>query len=325
MINPRRYALHLITKFGQVSEVLGNRTLRLLFLNLITSILGFAVASCEQYPAESPKLVPAADSATTPSRVAVTIDDLPYVMPSVTSPADGLKYTNQIVAALQEYGVVATGFAVGQQINPQSLPALQAFVDAGHTIGNHSWSHTDYGDMTRDAFLEETHRTDEVLQQWINGPRYYRFPFLREGESEAAKAAAMQVLSELGYQNVPVTIDNDEWQFNADYVEALEDGNEDVAAIIAQNYLAHMQERTAFFQALAIDELGGDVDHILLIHLNRINADHLGTLLDWYERQGWSFIRAEEAMMHPLYSRPDIYAGPRGLSQIERVLGGKRD
>jgi len=291
----------------------------------MAGVLGFALASCVQNPAANPELVPASEVTTAPSRIAITIDDLPYVMPSRTSPEDGLRYTNQITAVLSEHGIVATGFAVGQQINPQSLPALQAFADAGHTIGNHSWSHPDYGTLTRDAFFEETRRTDEVLQQWIDEQRFYRFPFLREGETEASKAAATEVLSELGYQNVPVTIDNDEWQFNADYVAALEDGNDEAAAIIAQNYLAHMRERTAFFQSLAIEELGGDVDHILLIHLNRINADYFGTLLDWYDEQGWSFIPVEEAMMHPLYSRPDIYAGPRGLSQIERVLGGKPD
>ena len=299
--------------------------IRLLFGALMIGLLGFALASCLENPVANPELVPASDVTTTPSRVAITIDDLPYVMPSRTSPEDGLRYTNQITAVLQEHGIVATGFAVGQHINPRSRPALQAFADAGHTIGNHSWSHPDYGTLTRDAFFEETRRTDEVLQQWMDVHRFYRFPFLREGETEETKAAATQVLSELGYQNIPVTIDNDEWQFNADYVAALEDGNDEAAAIIAQNYLAHMQERTAFFQTLAMEELGEDVDHILLIHLNRINADHLGTLLDWYDAQGWSFIPVEEAMMHPLHSRPDIYAGPRGLSQIERVLGGRRD
>ncbi len=305
--------------------MLKNRPFRTFLGIFLLAGIGFLVASRNDDDTGQTYMALATTVLTNPSRIAITIDDLPYVMPSKTSPDEGLRYTNQINAALQKHGIIATGFAVGQQINPQSLPALRAFAGAGHTIGNHSWSHPDYGTLTRDEFHGETGRTDEILQQWIDGPRYYRFPFLREGETEATKAAATQVLAEFGYQNVPVTIDNDEWQFNADYLEALEEGNAAVAATIARDYVAHMQERTAFFQTLAIDELGGDVDHILLIHLNRINADHLGTLLEWYDAQGWTFILVEEAITHPLFSRPDIYAGSRGLSQIERVLGGKHE
>lgn len=89
---------------------------------------------------------------TAPARIAITLDDLPYVMPSRTDPQEGLAYTNRINSALQAHGIVATGFAVGQQINPQSVPALEAFAKAGHTIGNHSWSHPDYGSLTEANF-----------------------------------------------------------------------------------------------------------------------------------------------------------------------------
>lgn len=287
--------------------------------------VGVFLASCNEGGDGQATQAPAIPISTVPSRVAITVDDLPYVMPSKTSPADGLRYTQSINSALQKYGIVATGFAVGQGIKPEAIPALQAFADAGHTVGNHSWSHPDYGTLTREAFLDETRRTDDALTQWFDGPRYYRFPFLREGETEATKAAATQVLTDLGYQNVPVTIDNDEWQFNADYLKAIQRGDTHAAAKIAHNYVAHMQERTAYFQTLALDELGGDVDHILLIHLNRINADHLETLLDWYDSQGWTFVTVGQALAHPVFSRPDLYAGSRGLSQIERILGGKRE
>ena len=257
--------------------------------------------------------------------IAITLDDLPYVMPSRTSPAEGLAQVEAINQALAAHGIIATGFAVGSQITRRSLPALEAFADAGHTIGNHSWSHPDYGTLTVDAFREETRRTDEALADWIDETRLYRFPFLREGETPEAKAAAEDVLAELDYVNVPVTIDNDEWQLNADYLDALEEDDTAAAEEIAARYIAHMQERTGHFRSLAREAMGRDVKHILLLHMNRINADHLDDLLDWYVAERWTFITVKEAMTDPLYAAPDLYSGARGLSQIERVMGRKSE
>jgi hypothetical protein len=86
-----------------------------------------------------------------------------------------------------------------------------------------------------------------------------------------------------------------------------------------------MQERTAHFQALANTALGRDVNHILLVHINKINADHLDRLLDWYVSEDWVFISVKEALTDELYSAPDLYVGARGLSQIERVMGRKSE
>ncbi|MEM9580957.1 MAG: polysaccharide deacetylase family protein [Pseudomonadota bacterium] len=257
--------------------------------------------------------------------IAITIDDLPYVMASRTSPAEGLGIARAVIDALATHDIKAVGFAIGNQITPQTRPVIAAFAEAGHKIGNHSWSHPDYGTLSKRAFRRETRRTDRALAEWMTDPKFYRFPYLREGETEAAKQAADTVLRQFGYRNVPVTIDNDEWRFNADYMDALEAGDTRAAAQIASDYIAHMQERTVFFQALADKAVGRDVAHILLLHMNKINADHLGTLLDWYAASGWTFVSVQDALEDPFYALPDLYAGPRGLSQIERVMGRKAD
>lgn len=257
--------------------------------------------------------------------IAITLDDLPYALSSRTSPSEGLTQVRAVVDALDAHGIIATGFAVGGQIGWRSRRALTAFAEAGHTVGNHSWSHPDYGTLTPQAFREETARTDEALSRWMGESRLYRFPFLREGETEAAKAAAEDVLAELGYVNAPVTIDTDDWRFNADYLDALEAGDEAAAAEIAEAYLAHMRERTLHSEALAQEAVDRDIPHILLLHMNRINADHLGALLDWYAAEGWDFIAIEDALADPFYTLPDIYVGPRGLSQIERIMGRKSE
>ncbi|MEM7614941.1 MAG: hypothetical protein AAF245_07830, partial [Pseudomonadota bacterium] len=183
-----------------------------------------------------------------------------------------------------------------------------------------------YGTLPPVGFRAEIARTDPALGACIGvGPRLYRFPFLREGETPAAKAAADQVLGKLGYRNVPVTIDNDEWRFNANYLDALDAGDARAARQIAAAYLTHMQERTQHFQDLARSAFGRDVAHILLLHMNRLNADHLDTLLAWYAAEGWTFITVEEALTDPLFDAPERYTGPRGLSQIERVIGRASD
>lgn len=281
------------------------------FQRILGSILGFCLMS-----------LPVTSVA---QSIAITIDDLPYVMPSRTTPEDGLRYVQSINQALEKHGILAVGFAFGAQITTESTPALQAFADAGHIIGNHSWSHSDYDTLTIDAFREETLRTDRALSQWIDNHRYYRFPYLRQGKTEDTRNAAKQVLADLGYRNVPVTIDNDDWRFNAAYLDAIEQGDTTAAERISTEYLAHMQERTVHFQALAHEVLGRDAKHILLLHMNRINADHLETLLDWHALEGWTFITVEEAMSDPLYSAPDLYTGARGLSQIERIMGYESD
>lgn len=281
---------------------------------VVLGVVAFVFSANDSEPVP---IVPDVAISTVPSRIAISVDDLPYVKFGGASPKDGLRYAENITSFLREHSIVATGFVVGQNINAATLPALQAFSDAGHTIGNHSWSHPDYGTLTRAEFLDETRRTDEALADWIKGPRYYRFPYLREGETAVKREAAQQILNDLGYRNVPVTIDNDKWIFNADYMAAIADGDANTAAIIAQKYLLHMQERSSFYQQLAINELGGDVDHVLLIHLNRINADHLGSLLDWYYDQGWTFITVDEALAHPVFLRPDLYEGPLAFLRLK--------
>ena len=252
--------------------------------------------------------------------IAITLDDLPYLMPTGANPTDGEAIVRGVNAALAEHDIVAMGFAVGRQITRRNMPSIHAFVDAGHQIANHSWSHGDYNDQSQRTFRREVRKTDKVLEPFLAPQKYYRFPYLREGESEGAKAEADAVLEEFGYVNVPVSIDNDEWRYNLDYVLALDAGDTEKAAKIVEDYLAHMKARTDYFQSLAQDALGRDVKHIPLLHMNQINADHLGTLLDWYAAQGWQFITVKEALSDPVYSMPDLYAGPRGLSQIERVI-----
>ncbi|KGM34291.1 polysaccharide deacetylase family protein [Inquilinus limosus] len=251
--------------------------------------------------------------------IAITLDDLPYAMPARVDPTQGLDIVERINRTLAAYDVTAMGFAIGEKVSPEALPALEAFAAAGHTVANHSWSHPDYDKITAAEFGSEVERADTALAPWMAGGKFFRFPFLHSGATAEKRIAAAEILVALGYRDVPVSIDDDDFRYNSDYMAALAAGDAEGAQRIAAGYLAHMKAQTEHFQAMARQRLGRDVKHILLLHMNRINADHLGTLLAWYRAEGWTFITAQEALADPVYGMASRYDGPKGLSQIERV------
>jgi len=77
------------------------------------------------------------------------MDDLPFVLRSRTTPQEGMKIVHDINAAMKPHKIVATGFAIGRQIDDETIPVMDAFTAAGHKVGNHSWSHPDYDTLTR--------------------------------------------------------------------------------------------------------------------------------------------------------------------------------
>lgn len=146
----------------------------------------------------------------------------------------------------------------------KSRASLLTFTKAGHQVGNHTWSHADYGTLSADGFRKEVQKTDKILRPWMGEDRLFRFPYLREGETQKTKAQAKDILLELGYRNVRVSIDNDEWRFNKDYMDALDRVDLQGAQRIADDYIQHMQDQTKHFQALTKKAIGRDVAHILL-------------------------------------------------------------
>lgn len=101
-----------------------------------------------------------------PREVALTFDDGP-------NPA----WTPRLLDLLAEHDVHATFFLVGKYAKAE--PALARRVaQAGHLVGNHTWSHPDLSRATSSRVLDELTRTNDLLAE-ISGKavRYFRPPF----------------------------------------------------------------------------------------------------------------------------------------------------
>ncbi len=99
--------------------------------------------------------------------VALTFDDGP-------NPT----YTPIVLKLLKEYNATATFFCIGKQI--EKYPELfQQIVAAGHTIGNHSFSHkTTIGFNGTKCWIREIESTDSIINKLLHKkPKLFRPPY----------------------------------------------------------------------------------------------------------------------------------------------------
>ena len=251
--------------------------------------------------------------------VAITIDDLPFVRASAFTTEKLHKMFTNILEVLAHHKIKIVGFTIGRIENDQTKGLMGQLVADGHLVGNHTYSHPDYNKTPIGRYITDIEKGEKAIIQWANNRRYFRYPMLHRGNTFEKLEAVKKYLQRKSYTIVPVTIDNDEWIYNRDFMKAKRNGNIAKAKEIGISYLKHMKEKTAYFERLAHDLLGREVRHILLLHMNQLNAEYLRSLLDWYNDNGWSFITIEKALKDPVYSMKDKYIGNNGISWLKRI------
>jgi hypothetical protein len=80
-----------------------------------------------------------------------------------------------------------------------------------------------------------------------------------------------------------------------------------------------MLERVAFYDAKARSVVGRPIKHVLLLHMNLLNALYLDELLQRLRSNGWSFISVEEALTDPVYELKYDHAGVRGAGHLDAI------
>jgi endo-1,4-beta-xylanase len=114
--------------------------------------------------------------------------------------------TQNLIDALRSAGLRATIFNIGQRA--QNNPALvQAQLDAGLWIGNHTFTHPHLPTLTAAQVQSQLQQTQNVVQQATGAaPRLFRPPY---GETnETIRSVAQQ----LGLTEILWDIDSEDWR-----------------------------------------------------------------------------------------------------------------
>lgn len=85
--------------------------------------------------------------------------------------------TPRLLDVLAEFNVPATHFVLGEQAE-RHPELIKSMLNAGHEVGNHSWSHIDCWKAAMPALVREFRRTDRLLADLTGQPvRFVRPPF----------------------------------------------------------------------------------------------------------------------------------------------------
>lgn len=258
-------------------------------------------------------------------KIAISIDDAPLMrFHSHGSQGDRIALIDSLGAALERFKAPATVFVVGSQVDePEEKELFVHWMGKGVSVGNHSFSHRAFNDMSREEGAEEIERTNALIRPAARAYgeeiRYFRFPFLAEGSTPEEKRQWREELERRGMRNAPVSISNDDWKFDAEYTEAELAQDWGRRYEIGQAYLQHMRESIAYWDALGQDLTERNIRHVLLIHANRINRDYLGQILAELDDAGFDFISLDAAYEDPVYDAEDEWTSNNGTSFLENI------
>ena len=110
-------------------------------------------------------------------------------------------------------------------------------------------------------YQQEILECDRIIRTLPGYPTWFRYPFLREGNTPEKRDGMRAFLKQHGYRNAYVSLDTSDWRLNDELVRVLRaDAGADVAPIRAA-YLSHLKQRALAYRALSQQLQGRDIKH----------------------------------------------------------------
>ena len=252
--------------------------------------------------AMTPHQAPApARSLNTPRpQLAITMDD-----PRLTLDI-GLQWpdaNSRILKALDSRSIKAALFVCGMRVDESDgSKLLSAWDRAGHMLCNHSYSHLNYCGPTSYAdFAVDFLKDEKIIAPYQHKAPLFRYPFLKEGDTVDKRDRFRALLKESGYRVGHVTIDASDWYVNERLGDRLAKQPKASIGPYRDYLIAHLLDRAAFYRQLALDVVGRDIRHTLLIHYNSLNALVLPEVMTAFETAGWQWIDASLAYQDEVF------------------------
>lgn len=225
--------------------------------------------------------------------IALTFDDAPM---NGSRYYQGTERTDTLIAKLQRLGIEEVAFFVNPiRMVEEGRSRVLKYAQAGHLIGNHSYTHAWLHKIGVDNYIRDIERADSAIKNVPNYVKWYRFPYLDEGRKIEERDSIRAALKRMDYLGAYVTVDNYEWYLNALLQEALKEKKKINYQLLKTLYIEHIWKSVQFYDQIGQKVLGRSPKHVLLLHENDISTLFIEELIVFLRAKGWKIISPREA------------------------------
>lgn len=232
--------------------------------------------------------------------VAITIDDAPMASSSVYT---GNERTKNIIQALKKHNLKTVFFSNSSKFEDKDgKPRLLKYANAGHYIANHTHSHEHASQLEATEYIEDINIADKNLSEIKNFQKWFRFPFLDQGNNHKKRDQIFKWLYDNNYKIGYVTIDTFDWYINSLLQNAVQNQKEVDFEKLKKTYIKYIIDCSKIFNEKSLKLFNEPIKHTLLIHENDLTGLFLDDLLDAYKKLGWKLIDPKVAIEQPAFN-----------------------
>jgi peptidoglycan/xylan/chitin deacetylase (PgdA/CDA1 family) len=259
--------------------------------------------------------------------VALTFDDLPRtgaLPPGMTR----VEIAKRIIETLQNARAPRVyGFVNARKLEsaPEEIEVLKLWKAAGYPLANHGYSHFNLGDVKAGTYARDIAANESILSTL--GPasewHWFRYPYLEEGDTLRKRRATREYLRAAGYRVAEVSIDFEDFAWNAPYARCLSQRREERIDWLKASYLRAAERSIQNDREMARTIWGRDIKYVMLLHIGGFETVMLPQLLDLLKKQGFKLITLEEAESDPAYGSDPNVTLRHGGTFIEQMMLAK--
>ncbi len=232
----------------------------------------------------------------------LTFDHLPLQDSACLSAVEKRK---KILQALRAEKIEAAFFVVGQELfqYPTGFTTLEKVSQAGHRIGNNSYSLPRLSQMDVAHYIADVENCNALIKTVSQYRSWFRYPYLDVGLEGAGSwdmkikrsKEAAQKLVDRGYFHAYVSVDSDDSYLNTLLLNAIAEGHSIDQGRLEEFYLEHLKRTIPLYTSLRT-RAGQSSPFVFLFHANAdITALCLPKIIEMLREEGWNFMTPDAA------------------------------